>query len=151
MSELLPLQLQVCTHELNHSHDSAALALIRAGHEVIGTTRSAESAKKLEALESKSPLLNTVDADATSDIFRAFAVTPKVCDPLDPSQYKDLIAEVDVVIDAVGGDKLYKVGHTILDTCISTASKERPHGPPLSYIYCSGASPTFLRENTFGG
>lgn len=30
-----------------------ALALVRAGHEVYGTTRSAESAKKLEAEESE--------------------------------------------------------------------------------------------------
>jgi len=96
--------------------NDAALALIRAGHEVIGTTRSAESARKLEAAE----------------------ITPKVCDPLDPSQYADLIGQVDVVIDTVGGDTLYKVGHTILDTCISESAKARPHGPPLAYIYCSG-------------
>lgn len=66
------------------------------------------------------------------------AVTPKVCDPLDSSQYSDLIGEVDVVIDAVGGDSISKVGHAILDACLTVAPRSRPNGPPLSYIYCSG-------------
>lgn len=49
-----------------------------------------------------------------------------------------MLGQVDVVIDAVGGNDIYKVGHTILDASISAAGKARPHGPPLSYIYCSG-------------
>lgn len=68
------------------------------------------------------------------------AVSPKVCDPSDASQYQDLIREVDVVIDAVGGDKIANIGHLILDTAIEQAKKARPQGPPLSYIYCSGRS-----------
>jgi nucleoside-diphosphate-sugar epimerase len=93
-----------------------ALALARAGHTVIGTTRSAESAKKLESEE----------------------IIPKVCDPADPSQYREDLAGVDVVIDAVGGGNIASIGHIILDSAIEVAKKTRPFGPPLSYIYCSG-------------
>ena len=102
------LKCVICTFRV-------ALALVRAGHDVYGTTRSAEAAKKLEQAE----------------------ISPRVVDPLDPSQWKHLIAEMDVVIDAVGGSDIVKAGHSILDTVIIEAKKARPRGPPLSYIYCS--------------
>jgi hypothetical protein len=67
-----------------------------------------------------------------------FTVSPKVLDPSDASQFRDVILENDVIIDAIGGDKIADIGHLILDTTIEQAKKARPQGPPLSYIYCSG-------------
>ena len=105
------------TRHIRHSSIRVALAFVRAGHEVIGTTRSTSSAKGLEAQE----------------------ITPRVVDPSDPASFRHLIAEVDVVIDTVGGNSIAEIGHTILDTAIAEAKKARPDGPPLSYIYCSGS------------
>jgi hypothetical protein len=49
-----------------------ALALVRAGHEVTGTTRSAESAKKLEAEESEY---------LVAVLFRALVLSARVLRP----------------------------------------------------------------------
>lgn len=79
----------------------------------------------------------------------SFTVSPKVCDPTDASQFRELIREVDVVIDAVGGDQIANIGHLILDTTIAEAKKARPQGPPLSYIYCSGGCASQFRTKTY--
>ncbi|KAG8908767.1 hypothetical protein FRB99_003005 [Tulasnella sp. 403] len=93
-----------------------AKAFLRAGHDVVGQTRSQNSTKTLEAEE----------------------IFPLVADPADASTWRDVVKDVDVVIDAVGGGDLQKCADTILDTVVEEARKARPEGPPLSYIYCSG-------------
>lgn len=87
------------------------------------------------------PLVNHLaSAETITNGFSQSEVSAIVCDPTDASSFEDHIAKVDVVIDAVGGPEIAKVGHVILDASIKQAKASRPQGPPLSYIYCSGMS-----------
>ncbi|CAL1712615.1 unnamed protein product [Somion occarium] len=96
----------------------AARALARAGHLVYGLVRSAEKGKKLAAEE----------------------IIPIVGDALDPTPWLPIVAELDTVIDAVGGAvDLKAIGSSLLSAVAEAAQKYRPHdAPKLNYIYTSG-------------
>lgn len=95
-----------------------AQALIRAGHHVIGVTRSETKAKQL-ATEEIVPIVGDV---ATSDA------------------WIHVIESIDVVIDAVGGSaNLPVVSQSILLAVSKAAQATRPsHAPKVTYIYTSG-------------
>ncbi|KAK4686743.1 hypothetical protein P7C73_g3378, partial [Tremellales sp. Uapishka_1] len=96
----------------------AALAFVRAGHIVYGTTRSEESGKLLAKLE-----IIPVVCDATSEAGRQI--------------WEKLVGEVDVVLDSTPA-----VGSEVpLKTFKHTVSKvaDRPAGAALTYIYCGGS------------
>ncbi|KAK4057089.1 hypothetical protein OIO90_001989 [Microbotryomycetes sp. JL221] len=91
-------------------------AFIRNGHTVVGATRSADKTKQLEANE----------------------VISLVADPADPKTWEHVVADVDCVIDAIGGATIKEIGNTVLETVKREAAKSRPQGPPLSFIYTGG-------------
>lgn len=72
-----------------------------------------------------------------------------MADPQNVAAWIEAIKDVDAVIDAVGGDDIAKVAHAILDAVIAEAKKTRPHGPPLSYVYC-GVSGSDVQQCTHG-
>ncbi|KAF9487760.1 NAD(P)-binding protein [Pleurotus eryngii] len=92
-------------------------ALSRAGHIVYGVTRSESNAQKLAAEE----------------------IIPIVAEPTSDSWHR-LIAQVDVVVESVGGySDLAQTAPAILRGVSESASKLRPPGAPkLTYIYTSG-------------
>lgn len=61
-------------------------------------------------------------------------VIPRLAEPADPDSWRHLVAEVDVVIDAVGGSDIQKLSKLILETVVEEARKSRPQGPPLAFI-----------------
>ncbi|KAM0751470.1 NAD(P)-binding protein [Meredithblackwellia eburnea MCA 4105] len=93
-----------------------AQSFVRAGHTVIGQTRSKSNAHKLASEE----------------------IVPLIAEPADPSTWHHIIPQVDCVVDCVGGMEIAKLCKIILDTVVAEASASRPHGPPLSFIYASG-------------
>ncbi|PPQ73735.1 hypothetical protein CVT26_011890 [Gymnopilus dilepis] len=96
----------------------AAQALVRAGHYVIGQTRSAEKGKLL-AVEEIIPLVGEITK---------------------PSEWVDIVKDLDAVIDCIGGTPEIKLLADITLTAISEAAKNlRPKGAPkLTFIYTSG-------------
>ncbi|PPQ76381.1 hypothetical protein CVT26_015389 [Gymnopilus dilepis] len=95
----------------------AAQALVRAGHYVVGQTRSAEKAKQLAVEE----------------------IIPLVADVTNPSQWIEIVKDLDAVIDCVGGD-VKSLGEIIFTAVREAAQTHRPQGAPkLTYIYTSGA------------
>ncbi|KAE9391848.1 NAD(P)-binding protein [Gymnopus androsaceus JB14] len=97
---------------------SAAQALVRAGHFVYGLTRSQEKAKILAGEE----------------------IIPIVGEIGNPDAWVDIVKDLDVVIDAVGGTADVKqLSHTTLAAVSAKAKASRPdHAPKLTYIYTSG-------------
>ncbi|KAF8231059.1 NAD(P)-binding protein, partial [Tricholoma matsutake] len=95
-----------------------AQALIRAGHHVIGVTRSETKAKQL-ATEEIVPIVGDV---ATSDAWIHF------------------IKDIDVIIDAVGGLANLPVLSQLILLAISKAAQATCplHVPKVTYIYTSG-------------
>lgn len=94
----------------------AARALSRAGHMVYGMTRSALQANRLAANE----------------------VFPVIGDPACPRDWIDIVHNIDIVIDAVGGENSATIAPS-LHKAVSDAAARRPPGtPPLTYIYTSG-------------
>ncbi|KAF8810810.1 NAD(P)-binding protein [Phlegmacium glaucopus] len=96
----------------------AAQALVRAGHYVFGLTRSAEKAKQLAA-EEIIPIIGEIDK---------------------PAQWVNLVKDLDVVIEAVGGSADIKKLSADTLLAVSQAARElRPQGSAkLNYIYTSG-------------
>ncbi|KAE9398728.1 NAD(P)-binding protein [Gymnopus androsaceus JB14] len=96
----------------------AAQALVRAGHFVYGLTRSQEKAKILAGEE----------------------IIPIVGEIGNPDAWVDIVKDLDVVIDAVGGTADVKqLSHTTLAAVSAKAKASRPdHAPKLTYIYTSG-------------
>jgi nucleoside-diphosphate-sugar epimerase len=96
----------------------AAQALVRAGHYVLGLTRSEAKAKQLSA-EEIIPIVGEIDK---------------------PAAWVHIIKDLDAVIDCVGGSADIKTlaGETVV--AVSNAARElRPEGAPkLTYIYTSG-------------
>ncbi|TCD70853.1 hypothetical protein EIP91_001161 [Steccherinum ochraceum] len=96
----------------------AAQALVRAGHSVYGLARTPEKAKQLAAEE----------------------IIPVLGDSNDPSKWEHIIADVDVVLEAVASNtELEKLSRTVQKAVADAAVKLRPpHAPKLTYIYTSG-------------
>ncbi|KAL1746899.1 hypothetical protein HDZ31DRAFT_61724 [Schizophyllum fasciatum] len=93
-----------------------AQALVRAGHNVYGQTRSQEKAALLVKEE----------------------ITPIVCAP-DSDAWHHLVPTLDVVIDAVGGTDVRALSQALFAATAAAAARLRPAGAPrLSYIYSSG-------------
>ncbi|KAJ8077221.1 hypothetical protein PM082_001649 [Marasmius tenuissimus] len=95
-----------------------AQALVRAGHYVVGLTRSEDKVKQLAAEE----------------------IVPLVGEPSSPSQWISIIRDMDVVIDAVGGTApIATLARELFLAVSQAASSLRPsHAPKLAYIYTSG-------------
>lgn len=49
---------------------------------------------------------------------------------------------MDAVVDVSGGEDEEELGPTIFQATMEESNKARANGPPLSYIYCSGAART---------
>jgi nucleoside-diphosphate-sugar epimerase len=121
--------------------NAVAQAYVRAGHEVLGLTRSEKSATRLAADESRFFLscfaLSTSHLRAYIPYSVSSKVTPIIGDASDPSTWITKISNVDIVIDAAGGpssqmdEDIYKAVHDM-------AKRTRSQGPPLTYIYTSG-------------
>ncbi|TRM59961.1 hypothetical protein BD626DRAFT_548576 [Schizophyllum amplum] len=95
----------------------AAQALVRAGHTVYGQTRSEQKATQFAKEE----------------------IIPIICAP-DSDGWYDILAKLDVVIDAVGGMAVHEISQAIYKRTSDAAARLRPAGAPkLSYIYTSGA------------
>jgi nucleoside-diphosphate-sugar epimerase len=96
----------------------AAQALVRAGHFVYGLTRSEQKGKQLAA-EEIVPIVGEIDK---------------------PAGWVNIIADLDAVIECVGGTADIKTLSEELFTAIrEAAQKLRPQGAPkLTYIYTSG-------------
>ncbi|KAF9567986.1 NAD(P)-binding protein [Agrocybe pediades] len=93
-----------------------AQALVRAGHYVIGLTRSQAKAKLLAA-EEIVPLIGEVDK---------------------PEEWIKVIADLDAIIEIVGGTAKQLVSQT-LEFVTKVTPELRPAGAPkLTYIYTSG-------------
>jgi len=95
----------------------AAQALVRAGHQVFGLTRSQEVAKK----------------------FTADEIVPIIGEATSPQAWIDQVKDVDVVIDTAGGNEIATICKILYDAFHEVARTIRPYGPPLTYIYTSGA------------
>jgi len=93
----------------------AAHLLATRGHQVYGLARSDASAKKLAAAE-----ITPVHAKGAGDV----------------ESYKELLSEVDLVIDCSSDADLIGTSRLVLQ---AVASAPRPSGIKLGYIYCSGA------------
>ncbi|KIK51462.1 hypothetical protein GYMLUDRAFT_208616 [Collybiopsis luxurians FD-317 M1] len=96
----------------------AAQALVRAGHLVYGLTRSHEKAKQLAGEE----------------------IIPIVGEISNPTPWVEIVKDLDIVIDAVGGTADVKMlSQSTLEAVSKTAQATRPpHAPKLNYIYTSG-------------
>ncbi|KAK7053489.1 hypothetical protein VNI00_004115 [Paramarasmius palmivorus] len=95
-----------------------AQALVRAGHYVVGLTRSEAKAKQLAAEE----------------------IVPLIGEPTEPEKWINVVRDLDVVIEAVGGTaEIWTLAKRLLEA-ISKASTELrpPNAPKLTYIYTSG-------------
>lgn len=94
-----------------------AQALVRAGHSVYGVTRSALKAKQLAAEE----------------------IIPIVAEVSKPDTWVNHVANMDVVVDAVGGMEIKTLSNAMLSAVSQAAKAHRPSvAPKLSYIYSSG-------------
>lgn len=91
-----------------------ALALVRAGHDVHGSTLELNRVKELEAEESESVSSSNLASRFRRRLLRLLSVTPVICDLLAPSEYRHVLAGMDVVIDAAGGADIEELGPTIL-------------------------------------
>ncbi|KAL0567991.1 hypothetical protein V5O48_014001 [Marasmius crinis-equi] len=92
-----------------------AQALARAGHYVVGLTRSEEKAKQLAAEE----------------------IIPLVGDPSSPSNWISVIRDMDVIIEAVA--PVVTLARELFLAVVDQAARLRPaHAPKLTYIYTSG-------------
>jgi len=96
----------------------AAQALVRAGHHVIGLTRSEKKGKQLAA-EEIIPLIGEIDK---------------------PSEWVSIVKDLDAVLECVGGTADIKtLSESILAAVGKAAQELRPQGAPrLTYIYTSG-------------
>ncbi|TCD60913.1 hypothetical protein EIP91_009304 [Steccherinum ochraceum] len=96
----------------------AAQALVRAGHIVYGLARTPEKAKLLEKEE----------------------IHPVLGDASDPSAWISIIANIDVVIEAIGGGPDFPQLQQNVFKAVTDAAGNRPVGSAkISYIYTSGA------------
>ncbi|THH31518.1 hypothetical protein EUX98_g2672 [Antrodiella citrinella] len=96
----------------------AAQALVRAGHVVFGLARTPEKAKLLAVEE----------------------IVPVSGDASDPSKWIDLVATIDVIIEAIGGTmELPQLSTKVLNAVSEASQKLRPAGSAkIAYIYTSG-------------
>lgn len=82
-----------------------------------------------------------------SDLHRTYSrlctVTPVVQDPSKFASWITQYADVDVIIDSIGGDDIASGIPQRVEEGIAFAEKQRPHGPALTYIACARFS-TFL-------
>ncbi|KZT73881.1 hypothetical protein DAEQUDRAFT_808055 [Daedalea quercina L-15889] len=70
---------------------------------------------------------------------QAFVLIPVIGETSKPSSWLPLVATLDVVIDAVGGQDIRMLSETLLNTTAAAAQKHRPaHASKLTYIYTSG-------------
>ncbi|KAF7800260.1 hypothetical protein EIP86_011507 [Pleurotus ostreatoroseus] len=68
-----------------------------------------------------------------------FLVTPIVAEPINTDAWISIIATVDVVVEALGGNDLKTVSPKILHAVALAAARMRPPGAPkIAYIYTSG-------------
>jgi len=94
-----------------------AQALTRAGHYVLGLTRSESKAKQLAAEE----------------------IVPIVADIAEPATWVEVVKDIDVVIDAIGGPDIKALSQSNLVAVSRAAQALRPsHAPKVTYIYTSG-------------
>ena len=118
----------------------AAQALVRAGHYVLGLTRSEAKGKQLTAEESAFYSPPTIDHLFLRSIIILNLVIPVVGEIDKPDTWVDIVKDLDAVIDCVGGSADIKTlaGETVV--AISKAAQRlRPEGAPkLTYIYTSG-------------
>ncbi|KAF8588998.1 NAD-P-binding protein [Ramaria rubella] len=95
----------------------AAQALARAGHHVYGLTRNMDVAQRFQENE----------------------ITPVLGDAMSPCGWIHKVGDMDIVIDAVGGENKASACSTLYTSFHQVARSHRPHGPSLIYIYTSGA------------
>ncbi|KAI3620917.1 nad dependent epimerase dehydratase family protein [Moniliophthora roreri] len=95
-----------------------AQAFVRAGHYVVGLTRSQAKAKQLAADE----------------------IVPIIGEPTEPEKWINVVRDLDVVVEAVGGTaEIWTLAKKLLETISKAATELRPaHAPKLTYIYTSG-------------
>ncbi|KAL0577636.1 hypothetical protein V5O48_004361 [Marasmius crinis-equi] len=97
-----------------------AQALVRAGHYVVGLTRSEEKGKQLAAEE----------------------IVPLIGEPSSPSKWISVIRDMDVIIEAVGGTApiatLARELFFAVTQAVQNPSLRPAHAPKLTYIYTSG-------------
>ncbi|TFK36299.1 hypothetical protein BDQ12DRAFT_699761 [Crucibulum laeve] len=94
-----------------------AQALRRAGHHVYGLTRTEAKGKALVAEE----------------------IIPVVGDVTNPEKWINIVADLDTVIEAVGGGDLKVLSNSLLQAVSQAAAALRPpHASKLGYIYTSG-------------
>jgi len=94
-----------------------AQALVRAGHIVYGQSRSNSKSRKLAEEE----------------------IIPIISDPTNTDSWKSLLATVDAVIDAAGGDSTAKLSPAVFTAISEAAAAVRPpNAPKLTFITTSG-------------
>ncbi|KAI0340672.1 NAD(P)-binding protein [Trametopsis cervina] len=95
-----------------------AQALLRAGHTVYGQTRTAERANLLASNE----------------------ITPIIAEATDVSAWEFLIADVDVIIEALAGQTLNTLSPAVFEAVTTAIQKHRPaYADKVTFIYTSGA------------
>ena len=116
-----------------------AQALVRAGHEVIGTSRKRDNVQLFEREESELNSIRDTRAQNLRTLYHLPAVTPLIVDPTKDDSWTKEVDTLDAVIDALGGSTPIAEQAIANVRAAEKAAKNRsPSAAKLTYIWTSG-------------
>ncbi|ESK94125.1 nad dependent epimerase dehydratase family protein [Moniliophthora roreri MCA 2997] len=79
-------------------------------------------------------------AQAFAKQLAADEIVPIIGEPTEPEKWINVVRDLDVVVEAVGGTaEIWTLAKKLLETISKAATELRPaHAPKLTYIYTSG-------------